>query len=144
MKTVYTLKPFYKTTFFLFAILGLVFVSLRLNDMLFGLSDWSSNILAIGWAVIGIAFLYDAILKKLIVSEFGIEHKGFLQNFFLSWKQIEEIPARLSFKVLIGKSSDGRKRTISLYHFKDNPIDSELGKQIQQYAPHLFEKEKSS
>jgi len=141
MKTVYPLKPFYKITYSLSAILGVAFISLRLQGRLIGWSDWSSNIFVTGWAVIILVFLYDAIFKKLTISESGIEYQAFLQHFFLAWNQIEDIPARLSFKVLTGKSSDGKKRNVHLYFFKDHPIDSELGQQIKQYAPHLFEKE---
>ena len=141
MKKAYSLKPFYKITYSIYAVLALVYVFLKFKGLVFGSSDWLSNILVIGWAVIGVAFLYNAIFKKLIISELGIEYRAFSQHFFLAWNQVEEIPARLSFKVLIGKSSNGRKLIISLYQFKDDPINSDLGQQIKQYAPHLFEKE---
>jgi len=143
MKKVYSLKSFYKITYSLYVVLAAIFVFLKFKGLLLGSSEWLLNIIVIGWAILGIAFLYDAIFKKLTISESGIEYQAFLQHFFLTWNQVEDIPARLSFKVLIGKSLNGRKRTISLYQFKDNPMDSELGQQIKQYAPHLFEKEKS-
>jgi len=137
MKKVYSLKPFYKITYSIYAVLATAFVFLKLNGLLLGLLEW---LLVIGWAIIGIAFSYDALFKKLTISESGIEYQAFLQHFFLSWDQVEGIPARFSFKVLIEKSLNGkRKRTISLYQFTDNPIDSELGQQIKQYAPYLFE-----
>jgi len=143
MKKTYRLKRFYMITYRLIAILAVIYVFLKLDGIL---SLWGTqgNIIVVGWVFIGIVALYNVFLEKLIISEAGIEHKGFLQNFFMSWDQVEEIPARLSFKVLIGKSSDGRKRNISLYLFKDNPIDSDLGQQIKQYAPHLFENKQSA
>lgn len=144
MKKTYSLKPFYRITYSLSAILCAGFVFLRFNGLLFGSSEWLKNVIATGWAILGIAFLYDALFKKLIISESGIEYQAFLQRYSLLWNEVEEIPRRFSFKILIGKSSNGkRKREISLYHFADNPFDSELGQQIKQHAPHLFEKEKS-
>src|SRR5258706_9350462 len=140
MKKTYRLKRFYAIAYSLYAILAVIYVFLKLEGIL---TIWGTqgNIIVAGMTLIGIIAFYNVLLEKLIISESGIEYKGFLQNFFLSWNQVEEIPARLSFKVLIGKSSDGRKRNISLYLFKDNPINSELGQQIKRYAPHLFEKE---
>lgn len=144
MKKEYSLKSFYKIIYSLSAILGAMFVFLRIKGILLGSSEWLMNVIAMGWAILGTAFLYDALFKRLAISESGIEYRAFLQHFSLPWNEVEEIPERLSFKVLIGKSVDGkRRRLISLYHFADNPINSELGQQIKQHAPHLFEKEKS-
>jgi hypothetical protein len=142
MKKVYFLRPFYKITYLINAALAAVFVFLRLKGLLLGWSDWQMNFIVTGYATIGIAFMYDALFKKLTISESGIEYKAFLQHFIFSWNEVEEIPTRLSSKVLIGKlSNEKKKRAISLYQFIDNPINSELGQQIKQYAPHLFEKE---
>lgn len=142
MKKVYSLKPFYKITNSLFVVVAIGYVFLNFKRLLIGSSEWLSSIIVMGWAILGIAYLYDALFKKLIISSSGIEYHAFLRHFFLPWNQIEEIPARLSFKVLIGRPSTGKiKQTIALYQFTNNPIDSELGQQIKQYTPHLFEKE---
>jgi hypothetical protein len=122
-----------------------MFVYLKFEGVFSGKSEWQWNILVAGFAIIGIVVVYDVFFEKLTISESGIEHRSFLRHVFLQWNEVEEIPARFAFKILIGKSLNGKgKQSISLFLFADNPTDSDLGQQIKQHAPHLFEKEKSA
>jgi hypothetical protein len=142
MKKIYFLKPFYRIACSFYVAIAVIYGFLKLQGVFFDRLGWEWNVIILSYTIIGIASLFNIFFAKLTVSESGIEYQVFLQHFFLPWNQVEEIPARFSFKILIGKSSGRkRKRSIPLYLFANNPIDSDLGGQIKQYAPHLFEQE---
>jgi hypothetical protein len=137
----YYLKPFYKMAYTLNGLLLCLIVFLKWQNLLFPwLPQWPWTILVIFYAIFAVVLLYNAIFEKLIISETGIEHLSFLQHQFLSWDDVESIPIQFKFKLLFAKSSKNIKRPgISLYLFVNNLTDSDLGRQIKQYAPHLFE-----
>jgi hypothetical protein len=143
MRKEYSLKPFYKISYILNAVLSIFIVFLKTQNRLFPwASQWMWNIVAVTFAFGAIFFIYNAFFEKLIISESGIEYRTFLRHLFLSWEQVESIPAHFAFKILVAKSSkETKKSNISLYLFADNPIEGEIGQQIKQYAPHLFEQE---
>lgn len=144
MRKEYSLKPFFKIAYIFNGALLFLIVFLKLQNLLFPRShQWLWTILVIFYAIVAIVFLYNTLFEKLIISESGIEHRAFLQHLFLSWEQVESIPTQFNSKILIAKSSkDTKKSTVSLFLFADNPMDSELGQQIKQYAPHLFVQKK--
>jgi hypothetical protein len=101
--------------------------------------------------------------ENISVSEYGIEYEGPDFAFGTKWENIESISTGWYFPVKIeGVTADkslirvtkmafgvtkrfpvwGFSQTvfIPLACFSDNWRDSELGQEIKQYAPHLFEK----
>ena len=122
---------------------------------------------------LGLFGIYNLIQKvrneHIIVSEKGIEYYAPGIIFETNWKSIEQISTYWhngsrqdcllvdSSQIRMKKWSFflGRnlpmpfgftlnKTLIPLSGFSENWRDSELGQQIKQYAPHLFEKEKSA
>ena len=122
---------------------------------------------------LGLLGIYNIIQKirneHIVVSEKGIEYHAPGVIFETAWKNIEIISKywHNGFRqdCLLVDSSQVRmkkwsfflgrnlpmpfgftlqKTLIPLSGFSENWRDSELGQQIKQYAPHLFEKEKSS
>jgi hypothetical protein len=102
--------------------------------------------------------------ENIVISSEGIEYDGPDVAFGTKWKNIEKISSGWYFPIkpeglIVDKSSIrttkmaigtvkrfplwifSRKVFIPLSCFSNNWRDSELGQQIKQYAPHLFEKE---
>ena len=109
-------------------------------------------------------FLYKFKKEQLIISEGGIEHESFGYRLHSKWvntKYIKSIGTlghinginvlpdnlfpwlKLPIRWLANITSQG-EYFIPLSMFDINWRDSELGQQIKQYAPHLFDKEKSA
>lgn len=99
--------------------------------------------------------------EKILLSPNGIDYRAFAYEVSAEWnelKMIEKDPALLSNlewiitdskkiknKLLLWQLLRWERRNyIPVYLFAENWRDSELGQQIKQYAPHLFEKEKSA
>ena len=102
--------------------------------------------------------------EYIILSESGITYNTVYFNFKATWPNVESVtsdrwwlfkqegitvnnsvvktknPTASAFMVLTRRVNP--KRFIPLGCFAENWRDSELGQQIKQYAPHLFEKEK--
>lgn len=109
-----------------------------------------------------VSTMYYLNTAKIIVTENGIEyHAPLVFAIEVVWGTIEEIKyywfreglfvERTSINVKYANRNTyatfmgyGRSAFIPLSSFSDNWRDSELGQQIKQYAPHLFEKEKSA
>jgi hypothetical protein len=86
--------------------------------------------------------------QKIVVSRKGIEYHVGWSRVEASWKDIEKIALRWDLLprtegLLIPKTDKSplflSKLFIPLSLFADNWRDSELGGQIKQYVPHLFE-----
>ncbi len=139
----------------LFLILIIVLFDLRMTVYaivlfviaLFGLSD----------------YLYAGFFDRLVISPDGLEFHSFGKLMFVEWKNLEQGTInnqRLFRRIFEGIFLDAslvqikywlpillnRERktiVISLNRYSKNWRDSEFGQQIKQYAPNLFEKEKS-
>ncbi len=103
--------------------------------------------------------------ERVTLSDSGIEYHRIGLTFHTKWENLRDINTHwFSFFEQEGISLDpdliritewwqgsyktyggwSQKVFIPLSKFSDNWRDSELGQQIKQYAPHLFEKEKSA
>ncbi len=98
--------------------------------------------------------------ERLFISDNGIEYYTFGLQISAPWNEVKELafyglPRGKKVGILVDtKYKKARwfwyllnvqnKAIINLTNFSDNWHDSELGQQIKQYAPHLFEKEKSA
>ncbi len=109
-------------------------------------------------------FLYNFLKEQLIVNKDGIEHNSFGYKLRSNWTNAQSIKTagilgqisgvyvipntvdnwlKLPIKWLVNINQQG-EYFVPLSIFDTNWRDSELGGQIKQYAPHLFEKEKSA
>lgn len=105
--------------------------------------------------------------ENIVISEEGIDYEGPDLAFTAKWKNAEKITSGWYFPIkiegiIIDKSSvqvrkmafgmikrfplwgTSQKVFIPLACFSENWRRTKLGQQIKQYAPHLFEKEKST
>ena len=126
------------------------------------------QVYALGLGLFAIyASLKKILNEHLVVSEKGIEYYSPWLIMEAKWEKIEKISTNwhncLRVESLLIDNSQIRikkwtfpdrgpstplekfphKTIIPISCFADNWRDSELGQQIKQYAPHLFEKEKS-
>jgi hypothetical protein len=100
--------------------------------------------------------VYRGFFEQMTLSANGIQYRTFGRSVFVRWKNLERIGTTsraknlegvfASFqpedtKVWLPGMSLGKEIFIPLAIFADNWQDSDLGKQIKQYAPHLFEQE---
>ena len=113
-----------------------------------------------------ISAIYWIRKENIAISEEGIEYQGPDVAFKTKWEHIEKISSGSYFPIkiegmIVDKSSIkvakmafgtikrfpswgfSQRVFIPLSCFSEDWRDSELGQQIKQYAPHLFEKEKS-
>lgn len=103
--------------------------------------------------------------EYLITNDNTIEYHRLGASFEVNWNDIEKISYRsylytrqeclvtdqsklkiksMSFWGSWYELNSGNNTSIPISCFAENWRDSELGQQIKQYAPHLFEKEKSA
>jgi len=137
---------------------------------LFLYSTWNLPILnlfllvLLGFTIV--SSIYWIRKENIAISREGIEYEGPDVAFGIKWENIEKVSTGWYFPVkpeglVVDKSSirvtkmtigtvkrfplwaSSQEVFIPLSCFSDNWRDSELGQQIKQYAPHLFEKEKS-
>ena len=146
----------------LFAMIGLFFYIFP-NILCF-------QVYLLGLGLFGLYNLLQTIRNEhIVVSEKGIEYYIPGVIFETDWKSIEKISIhwRYGFRhecllmdnsqirmkkwsFFLGRNLSmpfeffTRKTLIPLSGFSENWRDSELGQQIKQYAPHLFEKEESA
>ncbi|MFZ5856453.1 MAG: hypothetical protein ACOYZ6_06445 [Chloroflexota bacterium] len=138
MKKEYHLKPFYRSVYFFVASIMILGIILKFPDhKLIGVSYTNWLINTIAFTIMTILALCKALFDKLTISDDGIEYWSLSLSTYYPWEKVKH-------DMLITKSTFTLKRGIPLYLFTDNPIDSEIGQQIKQHAPHLFEKEKSA
>ncbi|RPI67882.1 MAG: hypothetical protein EHM38_09190 [Geobacteraceae bacterium] len=114
-----------------------------------------------------ISAIYWIRKENIAISEEGMEYEGPDVAFRTKWESIEKISSGWYFPIkteglIVDKSSirvtkmaigtvkrfplwiSSQKVFIPLSCFSNNWRDSEIGQQIKQYAPQLFEKEKSA
>ena len=110
-------------------------------------------------------FFKNIISEKIVISDKGIEYHRLGLTFNTRWEYVREIDTKWfppfqqegilldSDQIRITEWWTGNykpygglsgKSFIPLSKFSENWRDSELGQQIRQHAPHLFEKEKSA
>jgi hypothetical protein len=104
----------------------------------------------------GAMYAYRGFLEKLTLSTNGIQYHTFGCSFSVRWASLERIGATSrakniegvfspyqpdNTKVWLPAISHGKENFIPLAIFADDWRDSDLGRQIKQYAPHLFEQE---
>jgi hypothetical protein len=105
-------------------------------------------------------FIIQAYTEKIIISPSDITLYLPGLHISIKWKDIERIShirtLGVSYEavsvpknkaIITGVQSFGvlgKKVSINLFRYAENWRDSELGQQIKQHAPHLFEKEKSA
>jgi hypothetical protein len=134
---------------------------------------FTRNFVCVQFYFLGCAlYAIYVLLKKLrtehvAISEKGVEYSAPGINFEVHWSDVEKLSKHWRFgfqhecllvgnsKVRVKKWWGGNfgiptpmnfwtdKTIVPLSCFSENWRDSELGRQIKQYAPHLFEKEKS-
>jgi hypothetical protein len=164
----YELTAKYKTFYILISLIA--FVPLAIFAYLFR-NILCFNLVLYLFILLGIVRLaYWIQNESIVISENGIIYKTSGITIETSWNAIEEIKKTFIFvfftrqeclivdqsKIRIVSTSvlgiylspipaglNLQKAIIPLSHFSDNWRDSDLGQQIKQLAPHLFEKEKS-
>ena len=117
------------------------------------------------FAAINLSMFFKNIAsEKIVISDKGIEYHRLGLTFDTTWKNVREIDTKWfppfqqegipldPDQIRITEWSTGNytpnvglsgRSFIPLSKFSENWRDSELGGQIKQYAPHLFEKERS-
>jgi hypothetical protein len=97
-----------------------------------------------------------AYTEKIIVSSEGLTFQRIGFSGFIQWKDFERIGFRRNFRVAYEGMFAPRRKAIfsgfesffgvygkevfvSLHRYSKNWRDAELGRQIKQYAPHLFQ-----
>ncbi len=105
-----------------------------------------------------IACLYNLLFMKIIINDECIKFIEFRFTITTKWARLMQIEnynvGRYSFEGIrvvdwnlkrnIFDLLSPRPNHIPIHNFGNNWRDSELGQQIKQHAPHLFEKEKSA
>jgi len=155
------MNTYYLTTKFkiLYAI-----ISLLIFALLFIIFSPNYVCLGVYGAFILIAAFKNIAGEKIEISGKGIEYHRLGLTFNTKWENVRELetqwfPPFEQEGILLdpdqiritewwsgnytGYGGWGRKSFIPLSKFSETWRDSELGQQIKQYAPHLFEKEKS-
>jgi hypothetical protein len=104
----------------------------------------------------GAMYAYRGFFEKMTLSTNGIQYHTFGRSIFVRWANLERIGATSRAKNIEGVFAPcqpddtrvwlpgiplGKEIFIPLAIFADNWRDSNLGQQIKQYAPHLFEQE---
>jgi hypothetical protein len=103
--------------------------------------------------------IYRGFFEQMTLSTNGIQYRTFGRSVFVRWKNLERIGTTSranniegvfaslqpeDTKVWLPGISLGKNFFIPLAIFADNWRDSDIGKQIKQYAPHLFVQEKEN
>jgi len=135
--------------------------------MLFFFQTTQSDLFCFGVISIGIIFfsIKNIISEHITLSQDGIEYHRLGLTFNTKWENVRELetqwfppfehegisldPDQIRITEwwsgnYTGYGGWSRKSFIPLSKFSENWRDSELGQQIKQHAPHLFEKEKSA
>ena len=113
--------------------------------------------------LIGCALIIaDSLEQRIVVSENGVEYYGVGFAIEANWKNVKKVGydwisgdegLYIDKSLIVTKTRyfnfkpyKGFRDTfvVPISRFAENWRDSELGQQIKQYAPHLFEKEKSA
>ena len=134
--------------------------SITITALLFGTFAYFVRFFLVLYLIMGITALastfYDLATERIIVSERGIEYRKLAFAFEVSWADMDEFGYywfreglliekdaikpifvyRPTYAILMGF---GQSAFIPLSSFSNNWRSSELGKQIKQYAPRLFE-----
>jgi hypothetical protein len=107
----------------------------------------------------GAIYAYRGFFEKMTLSINGIRYQAFGSSVFVRWANLERIGATNRAKNIEGVFATcqpedinvwlpgmplGKEIFILLAIFADNWRDSDLGRKVKQYAPHLFEQEKKT
>jgi hypothetical protein len=163
MKT-YSLTAKWKFFYGVYALLGIVGMYNFLRR-LFVTGDQNSigSIIILVIEILVFAYVtvsggYSLLKTHIQFSNGKFEYRTFLISYSAKWNEISKIETKKNrFKQegiyiksqtakgspVIGKHPDGLDVFIPIFMFLESWRESELGQQIKQYAPHLFEQEKS-
>jgi hypothetical protein len=119
-------------------------------------TDFVRHLLFILVFVSAIYIVIQAYTEKIVVSPLGITLHLPGLHVLMKWEDVERISRSrtlgVSYEAIFAPKSKavitgiqsfgifGEKVSINLFRYSENWRDSELGQQIRQYAPHLFEK----
>ena len=139
-----------------FALVALYVGSMMPDTHLTKISGILLLIIILAALFFGAMNVYRGFFEQMTLSANGIQYRTFGRSVFAHWKNLERIGATRrannlegvfaslqpeNTKVWLPGISLGKEIFIPLAIFADNWRDSDLGKRIKQYAPHLFEQE---
>ncbi len=107
----------------------------------------SPFLLAFIWLALWLYVLFNALRRRLVISEDGLEYTGDFSRLRVKWSEVKYIESRRQFLYLFWTTEglvirtdlpDAKEHFVDLQQFSRNWRHEPLGQVLMMKAPHLF------